>query len=49
MVLSEVLIPWRELNVAAFLTSGITASESGPVGEERRYADAEVGSSRLDP
>lgn len=33
MVLCEALMPWQKLNVTAFFTSGIIASESGLMGE----------------
>lgn len=39
IVLLDGLLAWQELNVTAFLTSGIIASEDGIVGEP--YADAD--------
>jgi hypothetical protein len=39
IVLREGLLPWQELNVTAFLTSGITASTEELVGEPYRDAD----------
>jgi Uncharacterized protein conserved in bacteria len=39
VVLREGLLPWQELNVTAFLTSGITVSEEGLTGEPYRDAD----------
>lgn len=39
IVLREGLLPWQELNVTAFLTSGITASTKELVGEPYRDAD----------
>lgn len=39
VVLRDDLLPWQELNVTAFLMSGIATSESGLVGENYRDAD----------
>lgn len=39
IVLREGLLPWQELNVTAFLTSGIVASEADIVGELYRDAN----------
>ncbi|NYF09872.1 hypothetical protein HDC94_001028 [Leifsonia sp. AK011] len=39
VVLREGLLPWQELNVTAFLTSGIATSEPGIVGDPYRDAD----------
>lgn len=39
VVLREDLLPWQELNVTAFLMSGIATSESNLVGENYRDAD----------
>lgn len=39
VLLHEDLLPWPELNVTAFLMSGIATSEDGLVGEP--YADAD--------
>lgn len=39
VVLRDDLLPWQELNVTAFLTSGIATSESGLVGENYRDGD----------
>ncbi|RCS96078.1 DUF2000 family protein [Brevibacterium aurantiacum] len=39
VVLRDGLLPWQELNVTAFLTSGIATSESGLVGENYRDGD----------
>ena len=39
LVLREDLKPWQELNVTAFLMSGIATSEPGLVGESYRDAD----------
>jgi hypothetical protein len=39
VVLRDDLVPWQELNVTAFLMSGIANSESGLVGEPYRDAD----------
>lgn len=39
VVLREDLLPWQELNVTAFLMSGIATSESNLVGESYRDAD----------
>lgn len=39
VVLREGLLPWQELNVTAFLASGIAASAPGLVGEPYRDAD----------
>ncbi|PZE73415.1 DUF2000 domain-containing protein [Curtobacterium sp. MCBD17_019] len=39
VVLHDHLLPWQELNVTAFLTSGIATSEPDLVGEP--YADAD--------
>ncbi|TNM68528.1 DUF2000 family protein [Streptomyces sp. NP160] len=39
IVLREGLLPWQELNVTAFLASGIAASAPGLVGEPYRDAD----------
>ena len=39
IVLREGLLPWQELNVTAFLTSGIVASEAHIVGELYRDAN----------
>lgn len=39
IVLREGLLPWQELNVTAFLTSGIATSEPDIVGEPYRDAD----------
>ncbi|MGO2035659.1 MAG: DUF2000 family protein [Brevibacterium sp.] len=41
VVLREDLKPWQELNVTAFLMSGIATSESGLVGEDYRDADGQ--------
>lgn len=41
VVLREGLKPWQELNVTAFLMSGIATSEAGLVGEDYRDADAQ--------
>lgn len=39
VVLRDDLLPWQELNVTAFLLSGIATSEPGLVGEPYRDAD----------
>ena len=39
VVLRDDLLPWQELNVTAFLMSGIATSEPGLVGKEYRDAD----------
>lgn len=39
VVLAEGLAPWQELNVTAFLVSGITASAADLTGEPYRDAD----------
>ncbi|WP_208094694.1 DUF2000 family protein [Brevibacterium limosum] len=39
VVLRDDLLPWQELNVTAFLMSGIAASEDDLVGENYRDAD----------
>ncbi len=39
VVLADGLLPWQELNVTAFLASGIAAAYPGAVGEP--YADAD--------
>lgn len=39
VVLRDDLLPWQELNVTAFLMSGITVSEPDLVGEPYRDAD----------
>ncbi|MDO9378742.1 MAG: DUF2000 domain-containing protein [Nocardioidaceae bacterium] len=39
VVLAEGLLPWQELNVTAFLASGVTAAHPGAIGEP--YADAD--------
>lgn len=39
ILLREGLLPWQELNVTAFLMSGITTSEDDLVGEPYRDAD----------
>ena len=39
VVLRDDLLPWQELNVTAFLMSGIATSESGLVGENYRDGD----------
>lgn len=39
VVLRDDLLPWQELNVTAFLMSGIATSESDLVGESYRDAD----------
>lgn len=39
VLLRDDLQPWQELNVTAFLMSGITASEKGLTGEPYRDAD----------
>ncbi|WP_152349090.1 DUF2000 family protein [Brevibacterium sp. CFH 10365] len=39
VVLRDGLLPWQELNVTAFLMSGIAASEDDLVGENYRDAD----------
>lgn len=39
VVLTEGLLAWQELNVTAFLISGIATSEPGLVGEPYRDAD----------
>ncbi|WP_193096273.1 DUF2000 family protein [Brevibacterium sp. FME17] len=39
VVLRDNLLPWQELNVTAFLMSGIATSQSGLVGESYRDAD----------
>lgn len=39
VVLREGLLPWQELNVTAFLASGVAASAPGLVGEPYRDAD----------
>lgn len=39
VVLREDLLPWQELNVTAFLMSGIATSDSNLVGEKYRDAD----------
>ncbi|MCD1287553.1 DUF2000 family protein [Brevibacterium sp. GP-SGM9] len=41
VVLREDLKPWQELNVTAFLMSGIATSEAGLVGEDYRDADGQ--------
>ncbi|WP_226830377.1 DUF2000 family protein [Brevibacterium aurantiacum] len=41
VVLRDDLLPWQELNVTAFLTSGIATSESGLVGENYRDGDGD--------
>lgn len=40
VVLRDDLLPWQELNVAAFLMSGIATSEADLTGEPYRDADA---------
>lgn len=39
ILLREGLLPWQELNVTAFLTSGIVGGDPGIVGEAYRDAD----------
>ena len=39
LILEENLLPWQELNVTAFLSSGITAGEAGLTGEPYEDAD----------
>jgi hypothetical protein len=39
VLLRDDLLPWQELNVTAFLTSGIATSEPGLVGEPYEDAD----------
>lgn len=39
VVLNEDLVPWQELNVTAFLMSGIATSSPGLVGEAYRDGD----------
>lgn len=39
VVLRHGLVPWQELNVTAFLMSGIATSEPGLTGEPYRDAD----------
>jgi hypothetical protein len=39
VVLHDDLLPWQELNITAFLLSGIATSEGGLVGERYRDAD----------
>ena len=39
IVLRDDLLPWQQLNVTAFLMSGIATSEPGLVGEPYRDAD----------
>ncbi|WP_229052019.1 DUF2000 domain-containing protein [Aeromicrobium sp. Leaf350] len=40
VLLRDDLLPWQELNVTAFLTSGVATSEPGLVGEP--YVDADA-------
>lgn len=42
VVLREGLAPWQELNVTAFLLSGIATSEPGLVGEPYEDADGQA-------
>lgn len=42
VVLREDLLPWQELNVTAFLMSGVATSASDLVGENYRDADGNV-------
>lgn len=41
VVLRDDLLPWQELNVTAFLVSGIATSEDGLVGEPYEDADGQ--------
>lgn len=42
VVLRDDLLPWQELNVTAFVMSGIATSEEGLVGEPYEDADGRV-------